>query len=178
MRSTCQRLFVPFLCAAVAVAALAFVAGTDAVDAANTRGAKAPEIAITDGINGVTAKTKIGDYKGSVTLFVQWLPVCPHCKKFMPQVHALQVKYAKQGLKVLTVTHGKVAWTRKYLASNKWNFGVGFDWTGVTSKRYGMKRMPGVYLIGTDGHLRSYTGKLEAAIVAELKASKKAPKKP
>lgn len=155
--------------------AVVFVLMAGSVDAANTRGAKAPEIAITDGINGVTAKTKIGDYKGSVTLLVQWLPVCPHCRKFMPQVHALHAKYSKKGLRVLTITHGKKDYTRKYMNGKKWTFGVGFDWTGISAKRYGMKRMPGVYLIGKDGHLRRYTGSLEAAIVTELNTKSKTP---
>lgn len=168
MRSNLPRALALSLCVA-----LLSLASTASVDAANTRGAKAPAIAISDGINGVTAKTKISDYKGSTTLLVLWLPVCPHCKKFMPTVPALQKKYAKKGLKILTITHGKVAWTRKFLADRKWTFGVGFDWTGVSSKRYGMKRMPGVYLIGADGYLRSYKGSLEAAIVAELNAGKK-----
>ena len=166
MRIPFTKLFALVLC-------LAFLLTAGDVDAANTRGGKAPEIAITDGINGVTAKTKIGDYKGSVTLFVQWLVICPHCAKVMPEISRLHKKYASKGLKVLTVTHGKKDYTRKQMAAKKWTFGVGFDWTGVTAKRYGMKRMPGVWLIGTDGHLRSYRGTLEKAIVDELNASKK-----
>ena len=156
------------LLALVLAVAFTLVAGN--VDAANTRGAKAPDIAITDGIHGVTAKTKIGDYKGSVTLVVLWLPICPHCQKFMPEVERLNRKYAKNGFKVLSITHGKKDYTRSYMAKKKWTFGTGFDWTGVTAKRYGMKRMPGVYLVGKDGYLRSYSGSLENAIVEELKA--------
>ncbi|MDA1194970.1 MAG: TlpA disulfide reductase family protein [Planctomycetota bacterium] len=170
MRSSTRRFLLSVLCVA-----LVAVAATVSVDAANTRGGKAPEIAITDGINGVTAKTTVADYAGSVTLFVVWLPVCPHCQKFMPEVSRLHATYAKRGLQVLTVTHGKKDWTAKYLADRKWTFGVGFDYTGVTAKRYGMKSMPGVYLIGADGHLRSYNGTLEQAIVDELPAPKKTP---
>lgn len=162
------------LCLALAVTAAFLVTAGDA-GAANRRGAKAPDIAISDGIHGVTAKTTLANYKGDVTLLVIWLPICPHCQKFMPTVHTLHKKYAAKGLKVLTVTHGKKDYTRKYMAQRKWTFGTGFDYTGVTAKRYGMKRMPGYYLIGADGHLRSYTGTLEAAIVTELNAKKKTP---
>ncbi len=77
---------------------------------------------------------------------VIWLPVCPHCKRFMPTVPAMQKKYGKKGLKIMTVTHGKKDWTAKFLRDKKWNFPVGFDWTGVTAKRYGMKGMPGVLM--------------------------------
>ncbi len=143
--------------------------------AANKVGRQAPAIAVSDGINGVTSKTKITDYKGSVTLFVIWLPICPHCKKYMPEVGRLHKKYASKGLKVLTITHGKKDYTRKYLRDRKWSFGVGFDYTGVTAKRYGMKRMPGVYLLGADNRLRSYRGSLEQAIKDELAATKKTP---
>lgn len=143
--------------------------------AGNTTGNLAPAIAITDGINGVTKDTKITDYKGSVTLFVIWLPICPHCQKFMPEVGRLHAKYAQRGLQVVTVTHGIKSYTAKYLVDRKWTFGVGFDWTGVTAKRYGMKGMPGVYLLGADNKLRSYTGTLEQAIVDELPAPAPAP---
>lgn len=163
-----KRLTLFLLCAVLIAASH----GTT-VDAANVRGKKAPDIAITDGINGVTAKTKITDYKGSVTLFVIWLPVCPHCKKFMPQVAALHKKYGPKGLKILTVTHGKKDYTANWMAQRKWTFGVGFDYTGRTSKAYGLKGLPGVYLLGTDNHLRTYTGTLEQAIVEELAAGKK-----
>lgn len=154
---------------------VAFLFAAGDVDAANKRGAKAPEIAITDGIHGVTAKTKIADYKGSVTLFVQWLVICPHCQKVMPEIARLHKKYTPKGLRVLTVTHGKKDYTRSQMAKKKWTFGVGFDWTGVTAKRYGMKRMPGIWLIGKDGHLRSYSGTLEQAIIDELNAGEKKP---
>ena len=163
MRSKPTRLV--FLLTAALLVSLVAAPG---IDAANRKGAKAPEIAITDGILGVTKKTKIADYKGSVTLLVIWLPVCPRCKKFMPTIPVLQKKYEKKGLKVLTITHGKKDYTAQFMRQNKWNFGVGFDWTGVTAKRYGMKGMPGIYLLGKDGHLRSYTGSLDAAIAEEL----------
>lgn len=160
-----SRLLLPVLCLVLITASSAHVAS-----AGNTVGAQAPAIAITDGINGVTKDTKITDYNGSVTLFVIWLPICPHCKKFMPEVGRLHAKYAARGLKVLTVTHGLKEYAAQYLAERKWSFGVGFDWTGVTAQRYGMKGLPGVYLLGADNKLRSYTGTLEQAIVDELPA--------
>ena len=163
----------PLTCLVLILGLVVLMTADSSVEAANRRGAKAPEIAITDGIHGVTAKTKLAHYKGSPTLLVVWLPICPHCQKWMPTVHTLHKKYGKKGLKVLTITHGKKDYTRKWMAGKKWTFGVGFDWTGVTAKRYGMKRMPGIYLIGADGHLRSYTGTLEKAIVEELNAKKK-----
>ncbi len=172
MHTSSRRPLLALLCLSL-VTALVVSSIAAPAHAANKVGALAPKISITDGINGVTAKTKISDYKGSVTLFVIWLPICPHCKKFMPTVANLHKKYAAKGLKVVTVTHGKKKWTIKYLYDRKWTFGVGFDWTGATAKRYGMKRMPGVYLLGADNKLRSYTGTLEQAIKDELAATKK-----
>ena len=152
---------------AVLVALLLATPGSSA-QAANTKGGKAPEIAITDGINGVTAKTTLADYKESPTLLVIWLPICPHCAKFMPEVHRLHQKYGSKGLKVLTISNGKKEYTAKYLADRGWSFGVGFDWTGTTSARYGLTGLPGKYLIGADGNLRTWNGTLEQAIVDEL----------
>jgi thiol-disulfide isomerase/thioredoxin len=138
--------------------------------AGNTKGAKAPEIAISDGINGVTAQTTIAGQAGSPVLLVTWIPICPHCQRFMPEVHALHTKYAARGLKIITVTHGKKDYVQQFMNSRGWKFGVGFDWTGVTSQRFGISGLPGIKLIGADGHLRSYTGTLEDAIKAELPA--------
>jgi cytochrome c biogenesis protein CcmG, thiol:disulfide interchange protein DsbE len=138
--------------------------------AGNTKGAKSPEIAITDGINGVTAQTTIAGQAGSPVLLVTWIPICPHCQRFMPEVHALHTKYAARGLKIITVTHGKKDYVQQFMTSRGWKFGVGFDWTGVTSQRFGISGLPGVKLIGADGHLRTYTGTLEDAIKAELPA--------
>jgi thiol-disulfide isomerase/thioredoxin len=150
----------------VAVALLG-TAGSTALGA-NTKGKQAPEIAITDGINGVTAATKIGDYKGSPVLLIQWLPLCPHCQAFMPEVQRLLKKYGPKGLKVLTITNGKKDYTAKFLSDRGWTFGVGFDWTGTTAQRYGVKGLPGKSLVGADGYLRIWDGTLDQAIEAEL----------
>jgi thiol-disulfide isomerase/thioredoxin len=156
----------------LALLVLAFVvsfAGSSAL-AGNTKGAKAPEIAITDGIHGVTATTKLADYLGSPTLVVIWLPICPHCQKFMPEVHKLHQKYAARGLKILTVTHGRKDYTQQHMREKGWTFGVGFDWTGTTSSRFAVAGLPGIRLVGADGHLRTYSGTLEQAILDELPA--------
>lgn len=150
--------------------ALVTLVADSPVSAANRKGGKAAEIEITDGINGVTAKTKLADYKGSPTLLVVWVPVCPHCRRIMPNVHNMHKKYGPKGLKVLTITHGKKYWVQKYLTDRGWSFGVGFDWRGTTARRYGMKRMPGIYLVGADGTRRFWRGTLEQAIVDELNA--------
>lgn len=139
-----------------------------AATAANTVGAQAPEIAITDGINGVTASTTLASYRGSPVLLVIWLPICPHCQKFMPEVHRLHQKYGSRGLKVLTVTHGRKDYTAQFMREKGWSFGVGFDWTGTTSSRFGVAGLPGVRLVGADGKLRTYSTTLDAAIEAEL----------
>lgn len=160
MRRALPLLALPFLLLALLTPSAAL--------AGNVKGAKAPEIAITDGINGVTAKTTLADHKGSPVLLVIWLPICPHCQKFMPDVHRLHQKYGAKGLKVLTVTHGKKDYTADFMRERGWTFGVGFDWSGVTSSRFAVAGLPGVRLIGADGLLRTYSGSLDAAIEEEL----------
>jgi len=163
--------------AIVALACLALVMPT--ASASNARGPKAPEIAITDGIHGMTAKSTVAEHLGSPVLLVMWIPVCPHCKKFVPDLQALYAKYAAKGLKVVTVTWGKKDYTVEFMKEKGFNFPVGFDWTGTTTKRFGLGKMPGIRLIGADGHLREVGGTselaptlatLEAAIQAELPA--------
>lgn len=151
---------------------LAVVALPCAVEAGNTKGAKSPEITISDGINGVTKKTTIASLKGSPVLVVLWLPTCPHCQKFMPSVHKFHKTYGPKGLKIVTVSIGKKDYTAGYLKRNGWTFGVGFDWTGKTSRAFKFTATPGIALVGADGHLRKYTGTLEDAIKAELPTPK------
>ena len=141
-----------------------------ASEAGNTVGSKAPEVAITDGINGITAQSTIAAWKGSPILLVVWLPICPHCQAFMPTVHRLHQKYGAKGLRIFTVTNGKKEYTQTFLSGKGWSFGVGFDWVGTTAARYGIAGLPGVKLIGADGNLRTYTGTLDQAIEAELPA--------
>lgn len=153
----------------IALACLVLVLPT--ASAGNTKGPKSPEIAITDGINGMTAKSTIAEHAGSPVLLVMWIPICPHCKKFMPELQALATKYAARGLKVVTVTWGKKEYTVDFMKEKGYTFPVGFDWTGTTTKRFGLAKMPGIRLIGADGHLREVGGSSElpptAATLAE-----------
>ena len=165
VRTTPFRLLVLLL-----AVALVGTLGVSSAGAANKVGAVAPAISITDGINGVTAKTKISDYKGSVTLFVIWLPVCPHCKKFMPTVPAMQKKYEKKGLEDphrdprqeglhAQVDGRQQVELRRRLRLDR-SHGQGLRHEGHA------RRVPD----RKDGRLRSYTGSLDAAIYEELRA--------
>jgi peroxiredoxin len=129
----------------------------------------APEIVLADGLNGVTAQTTLASLRGRPVLLAFWIPICPHCQAAASTLERLRRTYEPHGLAVLAVSHGKKPYVDRWLRQRGFAFGVGFDWSGHSAARYGVRSLPGVFLIGKDGSLRaSGLGAMDGAIRAEL----------
>ena len=129
----------------------------------------APEIVLADGINGVSAQTTLASLRGSPVLLAFWIPICPHCQAAAGSLERLRRAYGARGLVVLAVSHGKKHYVDSWLRQRGFGFGVGFDWSGHSAARYGVRSLPGVFLVGKDGSLRaSGLAGMDAAIQAEL----------
>jgi peroxiredoxin len=134
-----------------------------------TAGGAAAELNFQDGLNGVTAATKLSSFRGKnpvVLLF--WLPICPACPPAAARAEALLRRYGARGLKVISVTHGKKTYVQEYLRRNGYRYGVGFDWQALTHASFGVTGLPTLILIGKDGRRIRYGNALEAAIEREL----------
>ena len=94
----------------------------------------------------------LSQYKGQrPVLLVFWATWCPYCVEEMPNLVALQERYADR-LQILAIdiqeSHAKVA---SYASKRKLNFPILLDEDGDVSARYGVVGVPTLVLIDKEG---------------------------
>jgi peroxiredoxin len=147
------------LLAAVVFLALPFLAPAPAsAGGANLDGQQAPEITLTDGLNGASASTTLQSLRGKVVLLKFWLTRCPICRGTLPAYQSLHDRFGRSGVVCLSIVIDSPAGVGPYLREAGWTFPVGCDPNRVTAARYGMNRYPGDYVIGVDGRVRYSNG--------------------
>jgi len=143
---------------------LLLTANTGAADAS-----KAPALNL-PGIDGDVELVKL---QGKVVYLDFWASWCDPCRDSFPWMAEMKEKYGAQGMEVVAVNLDKErALADTFLKTMKVNFVVAFDASGESAEKYGLRGMPGSYLIGRDGNIQaSHLGfndkdkaKLEAAI--------------
>ena len=111
--------------------------------------------------------------EGKVVYLDFWASWCDPCRESFPWMAEMKEKYQAQGFEVVAVNLDKErALADKFLDKMKVNFVVAFDASGESAEKFGLRGMPGSYLIGRDGNIQaSHLGfndkdkaKLEAAI--------------
>jgi len=139
-------------------------------------GQPAPEFRLA----GQPAPVALTEQKGKVVYLDFWASWCGPCKQSFPWMAEMQKKYGPRGLQVIAVNlDAKREDADRFLAQTPAGFTVGFDATGDTPKRYGIKGMPSSVLIAANGTvLAQHSGfrederaTLEAAIVDALNRS-------
>lgn len=111
--------------------------------------------------------------EGKVVYLDFWASWCEPCRESFPWMAAMKEKYGSQGFEVIAINLDKERkLADQFLQVMDVNFIVAFDATGESATRYGLRGMPGSYLIGKDGNIHaSHLGfrdkdksKLETAI--------------
>jgi len=93
--------------------------------------------------------------KGKVVLVDFWASWCGPCKKEMPVLEALNVKYAAQGLVIVGVNiDSSSKKMNKFLKGTPVSFRIVHDRKLVVANRYEPETMPTSYFIGRDGTVR------------------------
>lgn len=113
-----------------------------------TESEKAPEIEATD----IAGNQKfLRDYEAKYILLSFWASWCPQCKKELPQLDALNIKYASKGFKFLAINvHDSKEDALDYLNKNKYSITFLLDQNDKTSEKYLISPLPTNFLIQKD----------------------------
>jgi thiol-disulfide isomerase/thioredoxin len=99
---------------------------------------------------------RLADYRGKVILVNFWATWCPPCRREMPALEALYLKYREQGLVVLAINQWEDA-DHVFAYMGQLNvfptFPVLFDPESRVSADYGVKGLPTSFLIDREGNL-------------------------
>ena len=126
----------------------------------------------------------LGARRGEVVLVDFWATWCEPCKVSLPRYAALQRKYGKDGLHIITISVDEdVAALRRFVSERAMTLPVVHDAGGKHAEKWAPEKMPTAFLIGRDGKVAWVHGgfvvsdepKVEAAIVAALAVGKPRP---
>jgi peroxiredoxin len=155
----------------VAVLASSLLASrpADAGRGSDFTGQPAPELALTDGLNGASAATTIASLRGKIVCLKFWLTRCPVCRATLPEFQGLADRYGRSGVVCLGVVIDSAAGVGPYLREAGWTFQVGCDPAGRNAARYGVQAYPADYVIGPDGIVRASNGFRREVIEDEMR---------
>lgn len=118
--------------------------------------------------------------KGNVVLVDFWATWCAPCRKSMPELQALHVKYAGRGFRVvgISIDEGGAAPVKKFVASKKISYPVAMDSDSLPAwDAFRVKAVPAAFLLDRDGRIvAQWTGapastrELEAQLESLLRA--------
>lgn len=115
-----------------------------------------PELAVIGKPAGKLSATKWlqGNAKmddGSVTLLVFWEKWCPHCRREMPVLEQVYVKYKDRGLNLVGITKGSRGipddQIKAFIKEQKVTYPNGKDGLGELSARFGVRGVPAAVMI-------------------------------
>jgi len=125
------------------------------------------------------------EFQGKVVFLNFWATWCIPCQWEMPEMDKLYQAYKDQGFVVLAVSldQGPKADVEDFVKKRKLTYPVMVDSRAEVAGLYGLRGVPGTYLIGTDGNIRyavfgprEWFGKEARSLIELLLASAKSSK--
>lgn len=117
------------------------------------QGLPAPALHVENWMN--TDARSLDDFKGKVVLIDFWGVWCAPCIRAVPELNALQEKYADDGLVVLGVhTTDQAEDMASFVKQYAVEYAVAADVAGETALAYDVDSYPDVYVIDHEGRLR------------------------
>ncbi len=121
---------------------------------------------------------RLSNYKGKIVVLEFWATWCPPCKATIPELVALQRKYAEKGLVVLGVSIDEgdnlPSKLSAFSKENKMNYPILIGNEEI-SRAYGVISIPVTVLIGRDNRIissyKGYVDNLEALISQQIDKS-------
>jgi peroxiredoxin len=114
------------------------------------RGRMSPNFTLKD-LSGT--KWKFSDFRGKVVLVNFWATWCPPCRKEMPDLEALQRKYASSGLVVLTIAHDERDKVMHFVTARNLTLPVLLDSSRKVHRALGVSGIPKTFVYDRDGKL-------------------------
>jgi peroxiredoxin len=137
--------------AVVFVTLLSMLSGVASV-AALERGARAPEIGLSD-TRG--RSINVSEYRGKVVLVDFWASWCAPCREELPVLERLYGRYKARGFVVVGVNVDRsVDNMRDFLRRTRLSFPIVHDAQQHVASRYRPPRMPSSYLVDKQGVIR------------------------
>ena len=96
---------------------------------------------------------RLSDYRGKLVLLNFWASFCTPCRREMPALESLWLRYRDQGLVVLALSADRDNLQRvtAFINQGSYSFPVLLDTEGEVRKTYEVRALPTSYLIGRDG---------------------------
>lgn len=106
------------------------------------------------GLNGKSVSLK--DFRGRVVLMNFWATWCVPCQWEMPEMDKLYQAFKDRGFVVFAISldQGPPKAVEDFVKARKLTYPVLLDSQAEAARLYGLRGVPGTYLIGSDGMLR------------------------
>jgi len=101
-------------------------------------------------------KVQLSQFQGKPVILVFWATWCPYCKKLLPGIEALNVKYAKHGLTILAVNIKEDWQPKTYWRNHEYTFDALLEGDDVATS-YGIFGTPGIIFIAPSGKVLKAT---------------------
>ena len=104
----------------------------------------------------IDGEMNLKELQGKVVYLDFWASWCVPCRASFPWMAKIKRKYGAKGLEIVAVNLDKDrALADAFLKDMEINFLVAFDGSGESAESYGLRGMPGSYLIGRDGSIQA-----------------------
>lgn len=119
------------------------------------------KIKVGDEIKGFLGKTNSGEkidisnYRGKVTIISFWASWCPPCMQELPVLSGIQKKVGVESIQVIAVNlkESKKLFKGVSEALVDYDLILTHDKSGRISKRFGLKAIPFMLIVGADGRV-------------------------
>lgn len=130
-----------------------FNAALAELDAIDARRSKA-DFTLTD----LSGKSwRLSDLKGKVVLVNFWATWCPPCRKEMPDLEALSVRFKDQGLVILSISDEDLQTVQPFIAEHKYTYPILLDTDKSVHKAYEIEGIPKSFLYNREGKMVAQT---------------------
>lgn len=110
---------------------------------------------------------ELGAYQGKVIIITFWATWCGPCMKEMPVLSGVQKQVGSDRLQVIAITYkeSKKQYKKIAKALKDYPLVVAYDYKGRVAKKYEVKAIPHMVIVGKDGTVRAvHVGYSEASL--------------